>query len=139
MKPKKIKYRRHEFRARSKSCNGTLLEFVYDIPYFPPCGVLPPLHILNSFFMHGGGDGGMSPGASWKPFTITQDEYADLAKAVKETPLVEIKPRARYAWVVLEVDASFDHLTDLADWAHAICEKHRDQWHARLRSVGKLS
>ena len=28
-----IKYKRHEFRYRPRHCSGTLLTFVYDVPY----------------------------------------------------------------------------------------------------------
>jgi hypothetical protein len=38
------------FAARLKVRKGTLLMLVYDIPYFPACGVFPPLHILNQVF-----------------------------------------------------------------------------------------
>jgi hypothetical protein len=109
---------------------------VYDIPYFPACGVFPPLHILNQVFSHGGGDGGMSPGASWKPFTVTQEEYGTLVQAVKDTPLSEIKPYARYAWLPMKFDSSFDHIADWVEWMAAICAKHRDGWHEEQRRAG---
>jgi hypothetical protein len=69
----------------------SLLALVYDIPYFPACGIFPPLHIINQFFSSGGGDSGMSPGASWKSFTLIQKEYGDLVAAVRETPISEIE------------------------------------------------
>jgi hypothetical protein len=127
-----VKYRRHEFRHKPTACEGSLLTFVYDVPYFDACGVFPPFHIINQILSSGGGDGGMSPGASWKPFTISTDEYEELAEAVRHTPVSEIRPHARYAWLQMKFDVEFDHLTDRIEWMRAVCEKHRDAWHAEL-------
>ena len=134
-----LRYKRHEFRHQPKWQKGTLLTFVYDIPYFPPCGIFPPLHILNQILSDGGGDGGMSPGASWEPFTLEIDEYESLVEAIKTTPIIDIEPHARYAHVPLKFDSSFDQLTSRWDWMKAVCEKHRDSWHAELRKAGKLA
>jgi len=72
-----------------------------DIPYFDACGVFPPFHIVNQTFASGGGDGGMSPGATWKPLSITEDEHTVLADAGVNTPKAEIKPHSRYAMLPL--------------------------------------
>lgn len=134
-----IKYRRHEFRHKPRAYEGTLLTFIYDIPYFPACGVFPPPHVINQVFSRGGGDGGMSPGASWEPFTISEEEYLALKEAVAETPIVEIAPLARYAHARLKFDPEFDHIEDQLEWTTAVCEKHRESWHAELRAAGKLA
>jgi hypothetical protein len=110
--------------------------FVYDIPYFPPCGIFPPLHILNQVFSEGGGDGGMSPGASWKPFKISAEEYSSLIGELRSTPLTEIKPHARYVWIPVKFDPSFDHIQEWIEWMKAVCRKHRDSWHEELEKAG---
>jgi hypothetical protein len=113
--------------------------FIYDIPYFPACGIFPPLHIINQVFSSGGGDGGMSPGASWEPFTISEEEYTVLKKTVANTSISEIEPYARYAHVQMKFDAEFDSIGDRFEWMRAVCEKHRENWHAELRKAGKLA
>ncbi len=80
----------------------------------------------------------MSPGASWKPFSITEDEYTVLADAIVNTPKAELKPHSRYAMWPLTIDHSFDDIQDRMEWVAAVCAKHRDSWHARLRGVGLL-
>ncbi len=52
----------------------------------------------------------MSHGTSWEPFTISEDEYAALVDAVQSTPISEIKPYARYAFVALKFDRSLDNI-----------------------------
>src|SRR5690349_5190456 len=81
---KNIPYKRHAYlgRSRSEVRKGALLTLLYDIPYFGACGIFPPLHILNQILLSGGGDGGMSPSASWKPFSISEAEYATLVDSV---------------------------------------------------------
>jgi len=138
MKLKEISYEQHEYLHRPKVCKGTLLTLIYDIPYFPSCGVFPPLHILNQVFSRGGSPGGMGPGATWKPFTLSEEEYDVLVREVKTTPLSEIKTPARYAFLSLKFDPSFDHIEGLMEWSDAVCHKHRDEWHAELRRAGFL-
>jgi len=43
----------------------------------------------------------MSPGATWKPLSITEDEHTVLADAGVNTPKAEIKPHSRYAMLPL--------------------------------------
>ncbi len=62
-----IRYQREDLHAEPQVCEGSLLTFVYDIPYFDACGVFPPLHIINEIFSRGRAGGGMSPGAKWEP------------------------------------------------------------------------
>lgn len=126
-----VKYQRHEFHDDPEPYEGSLLTFVYDIPYFPACGVFPPLHILNQVLSSGGLGGGMSPGATWEPFTLGRAEYDGLAEAVRRTPLREIKPFARYASARMKFDDGFDHLKDLFEWTKAVCDKQRASRRAR--------
>lgn len=131
-----VEYRRHEFHHPPSDHRASLPAFVYDVPYLPACGVLPPLHILNEIFAGGGGDGGMSPGASWQPFRITADEYRELVAAIRETPVDSLHAQARYADVPLSIDPELDGIRDRVEWMAAACRKHRDAWHARVEAAG---
>jgi hypothetical protein len=84
------------------------LAFVHDIPCFGVCGIFPPFQITNSIFSRGGGDGGMSPGAIWSPFTITEEEYEELVEAVKKTSGQEISSKARYCKAQFEFEFTED-------------------------------
>jgi len=104
---------------------GSLLVFVYDVPYLPACGVFPPLHILNQHLAGGGAPGGMSPGATWEPFTISSAEYQELVAAIRKTPAVKLRSAARFADRQLLLDAEFDGIKDRFEWHQAVCAKHR--------------
>ncbi len=129
-----LRYKRHEFRHNPKTNEANLLIFVYDVPYFDACGIFPPFHIANQIFSSGGSDGGMSPGATWEPFTITIEEYNHLVVAVKNTPIAEISPYARFAHLAMKFDETFDHLTDRFEWMGEVCKKHRARFHEELKS-----
>ncbi|WP_155313727.1 hypothetical protein [Desulfosarcina ovata] len=129
---RKIKYDRTEFHAGDESVENDLLSFVYDIPYFGACGIFPPIHIVNTIFLEGGGDGGMSPGAIWTPFEITEKEYEELVEAVKNTPLTNLEGKARYCEIQFEFDPEFDHIIDQFDWLQEVCKKHRENFHKKL-------
>lgn len=132
VKLRKVSWKRHEYLHPPRRCRGSLLWLVFDIPYFDACGIFPPFHIANQIFQSGGGDGGMSPGASWTPFSLSNEEYALLADAVMNAPRSEIAPHARYAMLPKGIDHSFDHIQDRMEWFRAVCEKHRTSWHDKL-------
>src|SRR5258708_4282113 len=77
-----IKYRRHESHGPTESREAPLWAFFFDVPYLLVFGVFPPRHVLNSYLRIGGGDGGMSPGTSWEPFELTEDEYISVLPLV---------------------------------------------------------
>ncbi|HEY6181605.1 MAG TPA: 1-(5-phosphoribosyl)-5-[(5-phosphoribosylamino)methylideneamino] imidazole-4-carboxamide isomerase [Terriglobales bacterium] len=139
-----VTYERYEYlgprtQQDRATHSGSLLAFVYDIPYFDACGIFPPLHIVNQLFSLGTTGGGMSPGTSWQPFTISKDEYDLLVEAVKNTPISEITPYARYALRPLKFDHTFDDIPERTAWFQAVCQKHRNEWHAELEKFGLLS
>ncbi|HFE48545.1 MAG TPA: hypothetical protein ENJ21_04445 [Chromatiaceae bacterium] len=131
----RIEYTRHEFHAEPEAVTGTLLSFVYDIPYFGACGVFPPLPVVNQVFENGGGDGGMSPGASWHPFRIDEATYDALLAQVRETNPITLKDRSRYHAIKFVEDPDFDSITDLIEWSQAVCDKHRERFHALLANT----
>jgi hypothetical protein len=132
-----VTYERYEFHTDENTVHtGTLLTFVYDIPYFAACGVFPPLHIANQIFSRGTAGGGMSQGTEWEPFTLSGGGHAALVEAVKQTPVSEIKPYARCAFLPMKFDNAFDDIAEWAAWVEAVCKKHREDWHAALKKAG---
>jgi hypothetical protein len=135
---RRIQYERDHGPHRELELHeGSLLTFVYDIPYFPPCGIFPPFHILNQFFALGHGGGGMGPGAEWEPFSVNAEEYRALVEALKATPLAEVNPSARYAWRVPEFDASLDHIENFMEWLIAACQKHGKKGREKVSDLGR--
>jgi hypothetical protein len=135
-----VTYERYEHTSavagdENEVLTGALLNFVYDIPYFAPCGMFPPLHIANQIFSMGSAGGGMSPGTEWEPFTVTKDEYDELVEAVKHTPVSELKSFARYAFLPMKFDHSLDDISEWSKWFGAICKKHREEWRAEIARV----
>ena len=130
-----IHYTRYDFRHPEVQTTSDLLTLVYDIPYFGACGVLPPLHIMNQIFSSGGGDGGMSPGSSWKPFRISPTQYHNLLQQVRETPVIRIQERARFGQLKFITDSSFDEYMDRGTWLKKVCEKYREGY---LREMNKI-
>ena len=126
-----MEYERHEFRGEPEPRSAELSVFVYDIPYFGACGIFPPIHIINEIFQSGGSEGGMSPGATWKPFRISSKEYKSLVQAINNLDPKSLGDEARYTWVKFEFDRSFDHVQSWGNWLFAVCEKHRNSYHQR--------
>src|SRR6185437_6524952 len=76
-----VKYKRHEFHEKYPSNrNEELHRFLLDIPYLMYHGVVPSRDAINEVLRRGGGDGGMSPGASWEPFELTEDDYWEIVE-----------------------------------------------------------
>jgi hypothetical protein len=121
---RRVQYKHTFIHGDDEPREGSLLTFMYDIPYFPPCGVFPPFHLLNQQLSSGGTDGGMSPGAIWEPFTITVEEYSQLVEEIQSTPLDSIKPHAHYAFAKLVFDHELDGLQDYFTWLVAAGAKH---------------
>lgn len=140
-KMRQVRYEGYESLGQEEATphTGSLLTFVYDIPYFGACGVFPPFHIANQIFLRGKAGGGMSPGTSWEPFTISETEYAALVEAIQRTPITEIKPHARYAFAPMKFDHSLDDIEEWLEWFRASCQKHRESWHDELRKAGAMS
>ena len=129
---RRVQYTHTFFHGDDEPREGSLLTFLYDMPYFPPFGVFPPFHLLNQHLASGGSDGGMSPGAIWKPFTISSEEYTHLISVPESTPLDEIKPQARYALVKPIFDHELDGFQDYSEWLMAAGKKHGASYHKRV-------
>ena len=132
---KTIEYERFEFHGDPERRSAELSVFVYDIPHFGACGVFPPLHIANEIFSSGGFEGGMGPGATWRPFEISRDEYEQLVQVIRVADPKRLGDQARYAWVKYDFDGSFDHIQEWQPWLTAVCEKHRETYQKRQSRV----
>ena len=135
---RQVSYLRHEFRHPPRKKKNPLLVFVYDVPHLGTCGIFPPFRLLNEILRSGGSDGGMSPGAAWLPFELTQAEYDDLIAALRNTPVSQLRRNARYARIQFRFDPSFDHLSDFKTWVEAVAQNHRARWHAEMHAGGFL-
>jgi hypothetical protein len=125
-----ITYERHEFHGPSETRTAPLEVFVYDVPHLDACGVFPPHHILNQILLSGGGDGGMSPGASWEPFEMSTEEYAALLPRVLKPDLDAVRTLSRFGHAAWKLDPEFDEIEDRLDWLKAVCDKHRGTYRA---------
>ncbi len=133
-----IHYERHEFHYPDPEPRTAALSvFVYDIPYFGACGIFPPFQIASQVFSSGGSQGGMSPGATWQPFSISQEEYNDLVERVRRTDPTSLKGKARYTMLKFGFDSQFDGIQDRFSWLTAVCEKHRDEYHRANRELSR--
>ena len=136
--PNNIRYTRHEFRLAPEEVQGDLFTLVYDIPYFDACGVFPPMHVANQIFMSGGGgDAGMSPGASWEPFSLNEEQYNNLLQKVLKQPPQVLKGNARFTQIQFIIDPFFDKYIDRFDWLKAVCEEYRERHHAEIINLQK--
>lgn len=122
-----IRYRLHG-GAKPEKKEGPLIDLIYDIPYLDVCGILPPLHLLNERLLSGGGDGGMSPGASWEPFEVSQAEYDALCRQIEDTPLEELQQRGHAVHATLQRDPEIEHHRTHKAWMRAAVAKHRDAY-----------
>lgn len=87
-KPTQAKFRKFKYTylypvadsRGNRSCRktGDLTDLLRDAyPYEFGGSLLPPLRIANALFEAGINDMGMSAGAEWEPFSLTQAEYDD--------------------------------------------------------------
>ena len=124
---KTVKYQIWEFPEHKPHNRKALLSvFIYDVPYLLACHkVLPPLYHLNSVFKSGGSTGGMGPGATWKPFEISEGDYKELVAELPKSDLNEIKKYSRFAEDRAIIDKSFDHIKDYFEWRKAVADKYK--------------
>lgn len=119
-----VEYLRYEFHGEPEAVAAPLWVFVFDVPYLAVCNVFPPLHILNEILESGGSEGGMSPGATWKPFRISARDYEELLSVVLHPDRDTLRKFARYPDQQLFIDTEFDHLPEHMDWLLAVAGKY---------------
>jgi len=127
-----ITYLSHEFHGVPEALNAELPAFVYDIPYFGACGIFPPFHIINGIFESGGAEGGMGPGATWKPFRIIEAEYEELVKAIEALDPKSLMKKVRFGQVKFAFDVELKTETEWETWMQKACDRHREAWHRKM-------
>lgn len=68
-------------------CEDTLADFLLELPHLFYMDYAPPLNIINLLLSQGIDDAGMSGGAKWQPFVVTETEYDDIIGYFKNTKL----------------------------------------------------
>jgi hypothetical protein len=119
-----ISYVRHEFHHKPEKRIASLPYFLLDIPFLFVAGVIPPLAVLNAVLESGGSDGGMSPGASWEPVALTEQEYAELVEELLTLDTTDAKKYARFVPRELQEDLTLHKHTTFIHWLRATKEKH---------------
>jgi hypothetical protein len=124
---RRINYTKYwSYGNRGQKSRGSLAELILDIPDLMPWGIIPPLHVLNECLLTGGDNGGMSPGTTWKPFSITQEEYDELVTFLVHinTDVARIHHPYLYAKTIRR-DEEFEHSTNYLSWIKETSEKYR--------------
>ena len=105
---------------------ASLADFMLDVLYLMEVnGVIPPLHVLNEVLAGGGNNGGMSPGTSWRSFTITAVEYQELVEALLNLNVTEAKKTHPYvSFQRVIVDESLRDSPNYIEWVKAIGSKY---------------
>ena len=67
-----------EMISEQKECN--LADFIEAVPYLMLSRVIPSREAINEVLQRGEFGGGMSPGAKWDSFQMTQDEYDEVVR-----------------------------------------------------------
>jgi hypothetical protein len=89
-------------------------------------GIIPPLHVLNEVFQGGGNNGGMGPGTSWRPFRISEADYAELVESLLNLDVAEARKTHPYVnFDRLVVDETLHHCPNYVEWVQAIIAKYQ--------------
>jgi hypothetical protein len=123
---KTITYKTHWSAGAGVKRKLPLSEFILDIFLIGADGVLPPFHVLNEFLQEGGNNGGMSPGTTWKPFTITESEYDELVETLLRLNVEDAKRTHPYInFMKIQVDESLHHHPTYYQWQAGIALKYQ--------------
>lgn len=120
-----ISYIRTEFHSPDQNCTAALLDFILDIPYLVSrSGIIPPRHVMNEVLKSGGGNDGMSPGAIWESFELSEDEYDELAHALESADMNSLKlsGKSRFIPDDLIIDYRFHRAKNFDDWQQLIAD-----------------
>ena len=120
-----VDYVREEFHYPDEKRQAPLPIFLMDVPYLLIRGSVPPLSILNQILAEGHLGGGMSPGARWAPFAVSETDYAallvQLPQARNEAAMTE---DARFVPEQIRTDSDLAQHTDFAEWVTAVVAKY---------------
>lgn len=117
-----VHYLRHEPRHPAELVSAPLMEFVLDVPNLIYRGVVPPFALLNAVLGRGGGDAGMSPGASWEPFMLSIAEYEQLVVDLLSADLDRLRAWsiARFVPPTITVRPQLDGCRTLVEWVRRV-------------------
>lgn len=102
-----------------------LVDFVLDVLYlFGSNGFVPPLRVLNEVLLSGGNSGGMGPGTTWRPFWITEREYAELVDALLKLDVEAARKTHPYVYFQRAVvDEELSTTNTYIEWVTKCAEK----------------
>jgi hypothetical protein len=81
---RQLKYEAYAIWDNSMSRKGTVVDLLFDIPYFIGWNTpFPKRDQLNRLLRKGIYDAGMSGGCEWEPFELSAGEYEELVSAIK--------------------------------------------------------
>jgi hypothetical protein len=67
----------------------------------------------------------MSPGTSWKPFSISEDEYQELVEALLSLDITEAKRNHPHmSFENVTVDETLHHCATRLEWLKAVSTKY---------------
>lgn len=125
---RQVTYRRHEFRYDPEERTAGLADFLLDVPHLVSYGVIPHLQLLNDELNRGGGDAGMSPGTSWEPFQINEEEYRELVDELLSLDVERGRAEGRFRFArentPLRTDSGLEWIKDRFAWLRATREKY---------------
>lgn len=125
-----VKYWEEEHGRGDEPREAPLWQFLRALPYLGACGIFPPCHLLNEVLRGGRAGGGMSPGAHWDPFEITQAEYDAVM------PLILTPPEpSRFEWEVFQRDPELDQFSTYQEWMRAAAAKHGMEFGLRMAAL----
>jgi len=118
-------YQQTQYRHPRKDVAADLLFFLNNLPYSFVWQVFPTLSVLNDALGSGGSDGGMSLGAIWDLFEVTEDEYSELVASIESEPSVAGTERY-FSGKHFQFDTEFDHYRSWEEWTEAVSRKYRE-------------
>ena len=120
-----IEYTVTELHGADGQCCGTVADLMLDAHMIPPCGLIPPFRVVAALIRSGGSRGGMSPGCTWLPFELSEDEYSRAIARLESLTPDEVRGRHRDAHIVGEIqpDYSAPDTDDYQTWLDSLVQR----------------
>lgn len=88
--------------------------------------IIPSYEVINELFMSGGNSGGMSPGATWRPFSIKKEEYVEIVDTLMNLDTSAVKEKHPYCPNKFMIDKELnENYPDAEDWRKKWILKYR--------------